>query len=84
MSPTAAQELAEAVVTDGFGPHRAALAALFAGSRRLGVDPVLVAVAADPTEALVARQRALGRVVVDYARLRGAGASPGRLRTPAA
>ena len=71
MTPTAATELAESVMADGFGAHRAALAALFAGARRRGVTPVLVAVAADPTEPAVARLRALGRVVVEYCRLEG-------------
>lgn len=69
MTPAAASELAESVVADGFGAHRAQLAALFAGARRRGVNPVLVAVAADPTEPTVARLRALGRVVVEYCRL---------------
>ena len=69
MTPTAAQQLAESVVADGFGSHRAALAALFAGARRRGVDPAVVAIAADPTEPVVVRERALGRVVVDYCRL---------------
>lgn len=68
MTPTEAQQLAESVVAEGFGAHRAALAALFAGARRLGVSETLVAVAAGPDEPLVARQRALGRVVVDYVR----------------
>lgn len=66
MTSTAAQELAEAVVADGFGAHRAALAALFAGARRRGVNETLVAIAADPDEITVVRERALGRVVVAY------------------
>ena len=68
MSPTAAQQLAEAVVSDGFGTHRAALAALFAGARRRGVSETLVSIAADPDEVDVVRFRALGRVVVEYLR----------------
>lgn len=68
MTPTAAQQLAEAVAVDGFGAHGTALGALFAGARRQGVNPVLVAVAADPAEPDVVRQRALGRVVVEYCR----------------
>lgn len=69
MTPTTAQHLAEAVVRDGFGSHRASSAALFAGARRRGVTPVLVAVAADPTEPIPARERALGRLVVEYCRI---------------
>ncbi|MGK2928172.1 MAG: hypothetical protein ACSLFO_01185 [Acidimicrobiales bacterium] len=69
MTPTAAQQLAEAVVRDGFGSHRAALAALFARARRRGVTPVLVAVAADPTAPVPVRERALGRAVVEYCRI---------------
>lgn len=68
MTPTTAQELAEAVVVDGFGAHKAALAALFAGARRRGVSETLVSIAADPFEVDVVRLRALGRVVVDYVR----------------
>lgn len=66
MTPTAATELAEAVVEDGFGAHRAALAALFAGARRHGVCETLIGVAADPSAPAVARERALGKVVVRY------------------
>lgn len=73
MTPTAALDLAEAVVRDGFGSHRAALAALFSGARRRGVCETLVAIAADPTAPLVARQRALGRVVVAYTAIETAG-----------
>ena len=69
MTSTAAQQLAEAVVVDGFGPHRAALAALFAEARRLGVTRILVDMASDPSEPRAARERALGRVVVQYSRL---------------
>ncbi len=69
MTPTTAQQLAEAVVRDGFGSHRAALAALFAGAHRRGVTPVLVAVAADPAAPVPVRERALGRVVVEYCRI---------------
>ncbi len=69
MTSTAAQHLAESVVRDGFGSHRASLAALFAGARRRGVTPVLVAVAADPTAPIPVRERALGRLVVEYCRI---------------
>lgn len=84
MTPTAAANLAEAVVADGFGSHRAELAALFAGARRRGVNPVLVAVAADPREPVVARLRALGRVVVEYCRLEDRPAEPSRVPDHAA
>lgn len=66
MTPTAATRLAEAVVEDGFDAHRAALAALFAGARRRGVCEAVIGVAADPTAPKVARERALGAVVVRY------------------
>ncbi len=79
MTPTAAQLLAEAVVADGFGSHRAALAALFAGARRRGVNETLVSIAADPDEVDVVRFRALGRLVVAYC----AAASAPVDRTPA-
>lgn len=68
MTPTAATQLAESVVADGFGAHRAALAALFAGARRRGVNETLVSIAADPTEPHVVRERALGKLVVAYVR----------------
>lgn len=68
MTPTAAIQLAESVVADGFGSHRAALAALFAGARRRGVSETLVSIAADPTEPHVVRERALGKLVVAYVR----------------
>jgi hypothetical protein len=68
MIPTAAQQLAESVVADGFGAHRRALESLVAAARRSGVSPVLVDVVADPAAPPVARQRALGRVVVAYCR----------------
>lgn len=68
MTPTRAIQLAEAVVADGFGAHRAALGALYAGARRRGVNETLISIAADPTAPGVARERALGRVVVEYCR----------------
>lgn len=66
MNPTTAARLAEAVVRDGFGAHRTALAALYAGARRRHVSETLIGVAADPEAPQVARERALGRLVVDY------------------
>ena len=68
MTPTAATQLAESVVADGFGAHRAALAALFAGARRRGVSETLVSVVADPTAPEVVREQALGKLVVAYVR----------------
>ena len=76
MTPTAALQLAEDVVADGFGPHRAALADLFAGARRRGVSAVIVGVAADPAAPTVARARALGRLVGEYCRIVEADAGP--------
>ena len=66
MTPTAATRLAESVVEDGFGAHRAALAALFADARRRGVGETLLVIAADPTAPTVVRERALGKIVVEY------------------
>lgn len=66
MTPTAATQLAEAVVDDGFVTHRAALAALFAGARRRGICETLIGVAADPAAPTVVRERALGKLVVRY------------------
>lgn len=84
MTSTAAQQLAESVVADGFGAHRAQLAALFAGARRRGVNPVVVTVAADPTEPRAVRERALGRLVVEYSRLDETAARPTHLPSTAA
>ncbi|MDE0801854.1 MAG: hypothetical protein OSA99_00895 [Acidimicrobiales bacterium] len=66
MTPTAATELAEAVVEDGFGDHRPAVAALLAGARGRGVCETLIGIAADPSAPTVARERALGKIVVQY------------------
>lgn len=79
MTPTAATQLAEAVVADGFGAHRAELAALFAGARRRGLCETLIGIAADPSAPTVARERALGKIVVQYVAARSE--AP---RTPAA
>lgn len=73
MTSTAATHLAESVVEDGFGAHRAALAALFAGARRRGVSETLVSIAADPTEPTHVRERALGKLVVASVRACEAG-----------
>lgn len=76
MTPTAATELAEAVVEDGFGSHRAALASLFDDARRHGVSETLVAIADDPSEPRPVRERALGMVVVRYVRAYDAAPDP--------
>ncbi len=78
MTPTTAIELAESVVEDGFGAHRAALAALAAGARRQGVSDVLVTIAVDPTEPRAVRERALGKIVARYANACEAGPDPVR------
>lgn len=67
MTPTASQQLAESVVADGVGAHRAAIVALVADARRLGVNPVLADIVTDPSGPDVARERALGRLVVEHA-----------------
>ena len=67
MTPTAAQQLAESVVADGFTAHRTALAAFLGAAERRGANPVLLAVAGNAAEPEVARLRALGRLVVELA-----------------
>ena len=67
MTPTTAQELAESVVADGFAVHRTALAAFLGTLERRGANPVLLAIAGGAGEPEVARLRALGRLVVDFA-----------------
>ena len=56
--------LAEAIVTDGFAAHHIALADVIAMARRAGVRPVLVDIVADDGSPVVARQRALGRLLL--------------------
>lgn len=60
--------LAEAVSVDGFDAHSVAVAAFVAETRRLRISDVLAAVALDRHQPLVARERALGRLVVAYCR----------------
>ena len=67
MTSTTAQQLAESVVADGFAAHSTAVAAFLAASERRGADPVLLSIAGDAAEPEVARLRALGRLVVDFA-----------------
>ncbi len=76
MTPTAAIQLAESVVEDGFAPHRAAIAALLAGARRRGVSETLVTVVGDPTAPRPVRERALGRLVFLYVRACPSGPDP--------
>lgn len=59
--------LAEAIVTDGFPAHTAALTDVVAVARRAGIRPVLVDIVADEGSPVVARQRALGRLIVALA-----------------
>ncbi len=73
MTPTAAIELAEAVVENGFAAHQATLAALLADARRHGVSEALVVAASDAAEPQPVRERALGMLVVRYVRLYEAG-----------
>lgn len=68
MASTTATDLAESILADGFDAHRVALSTLFADARRRGVSSVLIDVAADSAEAVVVRQRALGRILGTLAR----------------
>ena len=61
--------LAESIAEHGFSVEVGAQAALWAGARRRGVSPVLVSIAADPTEQEVVRFRALAKVVSRYCAL---------------
>lgn len=58
------EELAHAVVSEGFDPHRDALADLVRTARRLGVRPVLADVLADTSAPRPVRERALGLLLV--------------------
>lgn len=59
--------IGEAVVADGFDAHEGAVAELVTTARSLGVRPVLADVVADRGHPVVARQRALGRLLVGLA-----------------
>jgi hypothetical protein len=72
-SPTS---LAEAVSVDGFDAHWAAVTAFVEETRRLRISDVLAAVALDRHQPLVARERALGRLVAAYCRVVEQGAAP--------
>ena len=62
------QELAEQVITDGFDAQKDALTVLYRSARERDVSPVLIDVAADEAEPRPVRERALGRLLVQYAR----------------
>jgi hypothetical protein len=63
-----ARELAEAVAVDGFEIHAAAVAAVVAEANLFAQSDVLAAVALDPHQPTVARERAFGRLVAAYYR----------------
>lgn len=69
MTEEAVRTLAGEIALHGFSVEKSAQAALWAGARRRGVDPLLVSVAADPTERTVVRFRALAAVVSRYCAL---------------
>ena len=72
--PTTRQldELAHAVVLDGFDAHRTGVADLVAGARRLGIRPVLSDVLADAGAPRPVRERALGLLLAALAAHRSA------------
>ncbi len=65
----AAEALLDAVVTDGFDPHSDLVAAFVSETQRLHISDVLAAVTLDRHQPLVARERALGRLVAAYCRI---------------
>lgn len=69
MTEEAVRTLAGEIALHGFSVEKSAQAALWAGARRRGVDPLLISVAADPTEPTVVRFRALAAVVSRYCAL---------------
>ena len=69
MTEEAVRALAGEIALHGFSVEKSAQAALWAGARRRGVDPLLISVAADPTERTVVRFRALAAVVSRYCAL---------------
>lgn len=69
MTGEVVRALASEIALHGFSVERTAQAALWAGARRRGVDPLLVSVAADPAERTVVRFRALSAVVSRYCTL---------------
>lgn len=66
MTEASARMLAGEIANRGFSVERNAQAALWACARRRGVDPLVISVAADPTEPTVVRYRALAVVVARY------------------
>ena len=69
--------LAEAVTVDGFDAHADAVIAFVAETRRLRISDVLAAVALDRHQPLVARERALGRLIAAYCRVIEQQTAPG-------
>ena len=78
-----AQELAEAVAVDGFEIHAAAVAAVVAEANLFARSDVLAAVALDPHQPTVARERAFGRLVAAYYRALDRQRSTDRTADPA-
>jgi hypothetical protein len=65
----AMDRLAEGIAADGITAHEAAVTHVLAAARTARLNPVLVAVLADPREPAVARGRAFGRIAVALARV---------------
>ncbi|MFK7918624.1 MAG: hypothetical protein AB8G14_11130 [Ilumatobacter sp.] len=68
MSPLSALELAEHVVADGFDAQKDALTVLYREALERSVSGVLVEVAGDDAEPRPVRERALGKLVVEFSR----------------
>lgn len=60
--------LADRIAADGFEAHGDVLVRLVNEARAGGVTPLLLGIVLDPTEATVARCRALGRILVELGR----------------
>ena len=68
MAPLFAVELADHVVAEGFDSQKDALGVLYREARRREVSPVLLDVTADETAPRPVRERALGKLVVQFCR----------------
>lgn len=68
MTPLVALELAEHIVADGFAARQDALSTLNQAATERDVNPVLIQVVSDDNEPRAARERALGRLVVQLSR----------------
>ena len=68
MTPLVALELAENIVADGFAARQDALSTLNEAATERDVNPVLIQVVSDDNEPRAARERALGRLVVQLSR----------------